>query len=75
MRAIIDIKIGKNVVGNRKDKGLQEAISSFVQLKKEIDLQNENLKAVREVLVAKAKEILKDVDEPGVTLIDGDDSV
>ena len=26
MSAIIDIKIGKNVVGNRKDKGLQEAI-------------------------------------------------
>lgn len=75
MSAIIDIKIGKNVVGNRKDKGLQEAISSFVQLKKEIDLQNENLKAVREVLVAKAKEILKDVDETGVTLIAGDDSV
>ena len=75
MSAIIDIKIGKNVVGNRKDKGLREAISSFVELKKEIDLQNENLKAVKEVLVAKAKEILKDVDETGVTLIDGDNSV
>lgn len=75
MSATIDIKIGKNVVGNRKDKGLQEAISSFVELKKEIDLQNENLKAVKEVIVAKAKEILKDVDETGVTLIAGDESV
>lgn len=75
MSATIDIKIGKNVVGNRKDKGLQEAISSFVELKKEIDLQNEKLKFVKEVIVAKAKEILEGVDETGVTLIAGDDSV
>lgn len=75
MSATIDIKIGKNVVGNRKDKGLQEAISSFVELKKEIDLQNEKLKFVKEVIVAKAKEILEGVDETGVTLIAGDNSV
>ena len=71
----VDIKIGKKVVESKIDAKLEEAIRNFVEIKKEIDLNNELLKAIKEDIVKEAKEVLKSVDETGVTFITGDDSV
>ena len=75
MSANIEIKIGKKVVDTKKDKALLESIKSFIETKKELDLQTGKLKTIKDEICSKAKEILKDVDETGVTLIAGDDSV
>ncbi len=75
MSATVDIKIGKSIAKNIEDKSLLEAIKSFVETKKELDLQTGKLKTIKDELCLKAKEILKDVDETGVTLIAGDNSV
>lgn len=71
----VDIKIGKKVVESKIDAKLEEAIRNFIEIKKEIDLNNELLKAIKEDIVKEAKEVLKSVDETGVTLIAGDNSV
>jgi len=72
---MVHIKIGKKVVESKIDAKLEEAIRNFVEIKKEIDLNNELLKAIKEDIVKEAKEVLKSVDETGVTLIAGDNSV
>ena len=71
----VDIKIGKNIVVSRVDAKLSEAIKRFVETKKELDLQTGKLKSIKDELVIEAQNILKSVDETGVTFITGDDSV
>ena len=71
----IGIKIGKKIIDTKKDKALNEALVSFTEVKREIDLLNEKLKASKEVISAKSKDILKNMDETTVTLITGDINV
>ncbi|MCT7613504.1 hypothetical protein N5U20_09825 [Aliarcobacter butzleri] len=71
----VDIKIGKKVVESKIDAKLEEAIRNFVEIKKEIDLNNELLKAIKEDIVKEAKEVLKSVDETGVTFVAGNNSL
>ncbi len=71
----VDIKIGKNVVDSRVDAKLSEAIKRYVETKKELDLQTGKLKSIKDELVIEAQNVLKSVDETGVTFITGDDSV
>lgn len=71
----VDIKIGKNVIDSRVDAKLSEAIKRYVETKKELDLQTGKLKSIKDELVIEAQNVLKSVDETGVTFITGDDSV
>ena len=71
----VDIKIGKKVVESRVDGKLSEAIKRYVETKKELDLQTGKLKSIKDELVIEAQNVLKSVDETGVTFITGDDSV
>lgn len=75
MSETIDVKIGKKVIDTKKDKALSEALVSFVELKSEIALLDEKLKASKDVILAKSKEILKNMDETTVTLITGEVNV
>ena len=75
MSANIEIKIGKKVVDTKKDKALLESIKSFIETKKELDLQTGKLKTIKDEICSKAKVFLKDADETTVTLIAGENSV
>lgn len=75
MTGIVNIKIDKNVIVNRKDQELEEAIIAFIEVKKDIDLQNENLNFVKKVIFEKAKQISKEFEQTNMTLIAGDNSI
>ena len=75
MSANIEIKIGKKVVDTKKDEALLESIKSFIETKKELDLQTGKLKTIKDEICSKAKVLLKDADETTVTLIAGEDSL
>ena len=55
MSANIEIKIGKKVVDTKKDKALLESIKSFIETKKELDLQTGKLKTIKDEICSKAK--------------------
>jgi|GEM_PF-1174217 len=57
------------------DKELKSAIFEYITLKDESTLINERLKATREIIATKAKEILDDCDETTITLIADNESL
>lgn len=71
----LDIKLKGKVVESRIDTKLCETIKKFVDLKKVIEAQEKELKALKDEIVHEAKEFLKDKEEATVTFDVLDDSV
>jgi len=71
---MLKVKIAKKE-SEQKDRVVESALGLFVETKAKIDELNKVLKEQKEVLVAKAKEILGDDEASTVTLSVDDDSV